>query len=291
MPTAKFGGEPITSPLALTSFAWSSTEPATVPACGTPFTFATSDCEIEGVFCQLLSSRNPATPVTMPSMPAYELDSSSSAAFFIVSVTTNAPLTIATPRTIASAVRTPRIFRQARPLRATRLMSRCTSPSVSRISCCEAPASSRTITAVREEEDAVCDRGRAWVVRDHHGGLAARLHRVAQELEDLAARRGVEVARRLVREEDGRARDERPRDRDALLLAAGELRRAVLPAVRQADVREELSSHCLSGFTPAIASGRVTFSSAFSIGRRLKNWKTKPMCTGAASSGRCRPAT
>ena len=32
-----------------------------------------------------------------------------------------------------------------------------------------------------------------------------------------------------------------------------------------------------SGFSPAIERGRRMFSSAESIGRRLKNWKTKPM--------------
>ena len=38
------------------------------------------------------------------------------------------------------------------------------------------------------------------------------------------------------------------------------------------------SRHSLSGFSPAIVSGRTTFSSAVSIGRRLKNWNTNPMC-------------
>ena len=33
-----------------------------------------------------------------------------------------------------------------------------------------------------------------------------------------------------------------------------------------------------SGFSPAIDSGSMMFSSAVSIGSRLKNWKTKPMC-------------
>ena len=42
---------------------------------------------------------------------------------------------------------------------------------------------------------------------------------------------------------------------------------------------EEMSSskNARSGFSPAIESGSVMFSSAVSIGRRLKNWKTKPM--------------
>src|SRR5581483_59313 len=38
-----------------------------------------------------------------------------------------------------------------------------------------------------------------------------------------------------------------------------------------------------SGFSPAIESGRSTFSSAVSIGSRLKNWKTKPMCLRRSS--------
>src|SRR3954468_19524922 len=37
------------------------------------------------------------------------------------------------------------------------------------------------------------------------------------------------------------------------------------------------SSQRFSGLVPAIDSGRTTFSSAVSIGSRLKNWNTKPM--------------
>src|SRR4029078_9065767 len=48
----------------------------------------------------------------------------------------------------------------------------------------------------------------------------------APKREDLAAVGGVEVARRLVGEHHARARDERPGDGDALLLAAGQLGRA-----------------------------------------------------------------
>ena len=39
------------------------------------------------------------------------------------------------------------------------------------------------------------------------------------------------------------------------------------------------SSHALSAFSPAMVSGRTMFSSAVSIGSRLKNWKMKPMCS------------
>ncbi len=57
-------------------------------------------------------------------------------------------------------------------------------------------------------------------VRDHHGRLPVGFGRVAQELEDLAARLRVEVSGRLVGEEDRRAGHEGARDGDALLLAA-----------------------------------------------------------------------
>src|ERR671937_2284476 len=94
--------------------------------------------------------------------------------------------------------------------------------------------------AVVQEENAIRDCGRAWIVRDHYGRLLIRVDRLAHELEDLAARRRVEVAGRLVGEDDRRTADERASNRDALLLAAGELRRPVRTAVGQADAVEQL---------------------------------------------------
>ena len=38
------------------------------------------------------------------------------------------------------------------------------------------------------------------------------------------------------------------------------------------------SNSALSGLFPAIDSGSMMFSSAVSIGSRLKNWKMNPMC-------------
>ena len=81
--------------------------------------------------------------------------------------------------------------------------------------------------------------GRVVVVRDHHGRLPERVGGVAQEREHLVAGLRVEVAGRLVGEEDGRLGDERARDGDALLLAAGELRRAVRRAVGEADALDD----------------------------------------------------
>ena len=50
---------------------------------------------------------------------------------------------------------------------------------------------------------------------------------------------GVEVAGRLVRKQDLRVVGERTRERDTLLLAAGELSRIVMHAVAQPDARQE----------------------------------------------------
>ncbi len=61
---------------------------------------------------------------------------------------------------------------------------------------------------------------------------------LAQQLHHRLAVGRVEVAGRLVRQEDGRIARDRARDRDALLLAARELRREVLHPVRHADALE-----------------------------------------------------
>ena len=60
------------------------------------------------------------------------------------------------------------------------------------------------------------------------------------ELEDLAAGLRVEVAGRLVRKQDRRLRDERARDRNALLLSARELRRPVRSTSREARLLQQL---------------------------------------------------
>src|SRR5690606_15270101 len=52
------------------------------------------------------------------------------------------------------------------------------------------------------------------------------------------AGRGVEVAGRLVREQDGRLADDGPGDRDALLLATGQLAGTALGALGEADSRQ-----------------------------------------------------
>ena len=88
---------------------------------------------------------------------------------------------------------------------------------------------------------------------------------------------GVEVAGRLVGEEQPRARHERARERDALLLAARELLRIVMQALAEADALEHLRARPgAPRALPASSSGSITFSSAVSAGSSWKDWNTKP---------------
>ena len=171
-------------------------------------------------------------------------------ALSIESVRTNVPLIIATPSTIAIAVSAVRSLRPSRPASATLIM-RCARPIAARISTAGLRGSSSTIRPSARNSTRSAIVGGVRVVRDHDHRLPELLRRAAQQLEDLLPRRRVEVAGRLVGEDDRRLRDERARDRDALLLAAGELGRPVLAPVGEADalqqVLEELGLGLLAG--------------------------------------------
>ena len=69
------------------------------------------------------------------------------------------------------------------------------------------------------------------VVRHHQDRLLCSRDEEAQQVQDLVRAATVEVAGGLVAEQEGRVGDDRPRDRDALLLPARELSREVLHAV------------------------------------------------------------
>src|SRR6266540_3824294 len=90
-------------------------------------------------------------------------------------------------------------------------------------------------------------RGDVAVVGDHHDGGAVGVQ-LLQQHEHARARGLVEVAGRLVGEHDRRAGDQRPGDRDPLLLAAGELGRVMVEPVAQAHAPQRAG-----GQPPALA--------------------------------------
>ncbi len=101
-----------------------------------------------------------------------------------------------------------------------------------------------------------------------------------EEREHLEARTRVEVAGRLVGEEERRIGHERASDGDALLLTAGELARRVMHAVGERHRRREplrARAPLAQRRTPRYCSGSSTFSSAVVRGSRLNPWKMKPM--------------
>ncbi len=75
--------------------------------------------------------------------------------------------------------------------------------------------------AVLEVQDGIGDADEVRVVGGDQGGHALGLHDGVQQAHDLLRGLGVELAGRLVREQQLRAPGQRPGDRDPLLLAAG----------------------------------------------------------------------
>ena len=119
------------------------------------------------------------------------------------------------------------------------------------VSC--ASASAATIGIVRHE---------------HQRDRRARCD-LQQQIEDVPAVGAVEIAGRLVGEDERRIVGQRARDRDALLFAAGQLRRIVMAAVVQADfVEQRLRARRAHRARPAISIGTRMFSSAVSDGTR-----------------------
>lgn len=80
--------------------------------------------------------------------------------------------------------------------------------------------------------------GEAHLVRDHDHRHAT-LREVAQNLQHLAHHLGVQGAGRLVEQHDVRVHRQGPRDRDALLLPTGQVRRLRVRLLRQPDLLEQ----------------------------------------------------
>ena len=100
---------------------------------------------------------------------------------------------------------------------------------------------------VAHPHDAVAGLADLRVVGDQEEGLAVLSVELAEEREDLGRPLGVQVAGRLVGEDERRAVDERTGDRHPLLLAARQLGRPVVGAVGEADEGECLERGRLAG--------------------------------------------
>ena len=83
---------------------------------------------------------------------------------------------------------------------------------------------------------------------DHHA--RARCSLIAQEAEDLHTGAVVELAGRLVGEEESTTRCQSARDRDPLLFPTGQLIGKVIEPVAQADVAQNLLRGATIGFPP-----------------------------------------
>src|SRR6476646_5189917 len=149
----------------------------------------------------------------------------------IVSVRTKAPATKATPRKTAKAVS------RARTLRAQRLLRPRLVNLLLQLDHVVGRAGGGVADdlPVLQRDQPVGVGGGDRVVGDHHHRLAELVDRLAQQLHDVGAGLGVEVAGRLVGEDDGRFADQGAGDGDALLLAAGELGGTVGATVLEAD--------------------------------------------------------
>src|SRR2546430_15365119 len=77
--------------------------------------------------------------------------------------------------------------------------------------------------------------GGVGIVGHHHDRLAVIAIERLQQLEDLVAGFSIEIARRLVAEQQRRIRDDGPRDADTLLLSTRELAWIVFRAIGQTD--------------------------------------------------------
>ena len=91
----------------------------------------------------------------------------------------------------------------------------------------------------REAPRAAC--GEPFIVRDQHQCRALLGLQREDQVDHARAGRGIEVAGRLVGEQQPRRAGEGARDRDALLLAAGELARVMRQPLREPDTPEVLA--------------------------------------------------
>ena len=129
------------------------------------------------------------------------------------------------------------------------------------------------------------------VVRHHHDRLAVLAVERLQQIEDLVAGLAIEVAGRLVAEQQRRVGDDGAGDADALLLAARELARIVVHALGEADDRQRHLRRACAGrpstaWSGAAAARRCAPRSAPAAGCRAGR---RSRCAAPATPTACRP--
>ena len=133
--------------------------------------------------------------------------------------------------------------------------------------------------AVDEVHEALRVGRHVGLVRHHQHGDAAFPVERHEQVHDLGAALGVEVAGGLVGEQHGGLGDDGARDGDALLLSAGKLGGRVILAVAEPDRVQRLGRARRAAppaGSPRYSSGNSTFSCADVRASRLKPWNTKP---------------
>ena len=148
--------------------------------------------------------------------------------------------------------------------------------------------------AVHDGDDAVGGGGELAVVGHDEDGAVSFVSEVAHDGPDILARVGVEIAGRLVGEDQHGIVGERPRDGDALGLTAGELLRQLVLVSGEPEIGRGASPPFRGWRSreslPSRRMGSITFSSAVNSGSRKWNWKTKPISARRTSARRSSPS-
>ena len=115
------------------------------------------------------------------------------------------------------------------------------------------------------------------VMGDDQQARAGRAGALEQQVDDPGAGRAVEVAGRLVGQQQARARRGGAGDRHALLLAARQLRRIMVQAMAKPDrLQFGRGARRARRSTPASSSGTATFSIAVIVGSRWNDCRMIP---------------